>query len=287
MVQLTGRLEALRARPDERPIANLAGYVAVMAYHACDHYVRRKRPARWRLKNRLRYALTQCRGAGPVGGRRGVARRPGRVAGEVANGLAGPAGNPPPPSTRGNGRGPRCTRYARGDGGRAPPSPPGLAGPALAARRACGRDGSDLGRRRRRLRGDGGSTGRDPGDGHAAGSASVPGAPMARGTGAAFPPTRGSPAQPAGRQRRGPVGPAHPDGNRPAARSRDRGGDASRGAGPALEGSAPGGRGAGGEAGSDPAAGDQPAQVRPGAAGPSPSRCRDCAWGRGWSAPAR
>jgi RNA polymerase sigma factor (sigma-70 family) len=58
MVQLAGRLEALRSRPDERPIANLAGYVAVMAYHACDHYVRRKRPARWRLKNRLRYALT-------------------------------------------------------------------------------------------------------------------------------------------------------------------------------------------------------------------------------------
>jgi DNA-directed RNA polymerase specialized sigma24 family protein len=59
MVQLAGRLEALRARPDE-PIANLAGYVAVVAYHACDHYVRRKRPARFRLKNRLRYALTHA-----------------------------------------------------------------------------------------------------------------------------------------------------------------------------------------------------------------------------------
>lgn len=58
LVQLLGRLEALRSRPAERPIANLAAYAAVMAYHACDRYLRQRHPARWRLKSRIRYALS-------------------------------------------------------------------------------------------------------------------------------------------------------------------------------------------------------------------------------------
>jgi DNA-directed RNA polymerase specialized sigma24 family protein len=42
----------------EEPIADLRGYVAVMAHHGCDEYFRRKHPERARLKNRLRYALS-------------------------------------------------------------------------------------------------------------------------------------------------------------------------------------------------------------------------------------
>ena len=58
VVQLLARLEEFRTDPVQKAIANLEGYVAVMAYHACDQYLRRRYPRRARLKNRLRYALT-------------------------------------------------------------------------------------------------------------------------------------------------------------------------------------------------------------------------------------
>jgi hypothetical protein len=57
-LQLLARLEEFRADPLDNGIANLEGYVAVAAYHACDQYLRRRYPLRARLKNRLRYALS-------------------------------------------------------------------------------------------------------------------------------------------------------------------------------------------------------------------------------------
>ena len=64
IVQLISRLRALKdqcgAGPDQRSsaIGDFPGYVAVTAYHACNEYLRRKRPERWRLKNRLRYLVS-------------------------------------------------------------------------------------------------------------------------------------------------------------------------------------------------------------------------------------
>lgn len=62
LVSLLGRIEDVGAHVDAAAIANLRGYVAVMAYHACDQHVRHRHPGRWRLKSRLRYALTHCEG---------------------------------------------------------------------------------------------------------------------------------------------------------------------------------------------------------------------------------
>lgn len=62
VLQLLARLRVLSASPHSQPIADFRGYVAVVAYNACHHYLRRKYPARWRLKNRLRYLLTHRRG---------------------------------------------------------------------------------------------------------------------------------------------------------------------------------------------------------------------------------
>jgi RNA polymerase sigma factor (sigma-70 family) len=43
--------------PEAGEIADLPGYAAITAHHACDEYFRRKFPQRHRLKNRLRYLL--------------------------------------------------------------------------------------------------------------------------------------------------------------------------------------------------------------------------------------
>lgn len=51
-------LRRLKSGTDIKPIADLRGYVAVVTYHACYQYLRRKYPERWRLKNKLRYLLT-------------------------------------------------------------------------------------------------------------------------------------------------------------------------------------------------------------------------------------
>src|SRR5262252_4008408 len=34
-----------------------AEYVSTVAHHACDHYLRARYPLRWKLRNRIRYAL--------------------------------------------------------------------------------------------------------------------------------------------------------------------------------------------------------------------------------------
>jgi hypothetical protein len=57
MLQL---IERFRQQPGEgvpRSIAELTNYVATVANHACDHYLRAKYPLRWQLRNRIRYAL--------------------------------------------------------------------------------------------------------------------------------------------------------------------------------------------------------------------------------------
>ena len=56
--KLVARLRELRSQPAARAINNFRGYVAVMAYHACDEFLRQKYPRRYSLKNQLRYLLT-------------------------------------------------------------------------------------------------------------------------------------------------------------------------------------------------------------------------------------
>lgn len=57
VLQLISRLRDLRSSRAETPIENLRGYVAATTYNAFHKYLRAKHPARWRLKNRLRYLL--------------------------------------------------------------------------------------------------------------------------------------------------------------------------------------------------------------------------------------
>ncbi|HEV7859006.1 MAG TPA: hypothetical protein VGO91_10355 [Pyrinomonadaceae bacterium] len=62
MVQLLQRLRSLKTDDASKPINDFNGYVAVVAYNACDRYVSRKYPQRRRLKNGLRYLLTHRKG---------------------------------------------------------------------------------------------------------------------------------------------------------------------------------------------------------------------------------
>ncbi len=57
VLELIGRLRAMRDGGAEESIGSFAGYTAVAAYHACNEYLRRKYPNRHRLKTRLRYLL--------------------------------------------------------------------------------------------------------------------------------------------------------------------------------------------------------------------------------------
>jgi hypothetical protein len=57
-MKLVGRLRELKSEPAGKAINNFRGYVAVMAYHACDEFLRQKYPRRYSLKNQLRYLLT-------------------------------------------------------------------------------------------------------------------------------------------------------------------------------------------------------------------------------------
>jgi hypothetical protein len=57
MLELMLRLRQGRVESNLYGIDAFAGYVAAAAHHACDHYLRRMHPARWRLRNRLRYVL--------------------------------------------------------------------------------------------------------------------------------------------------------------------------------------------------------------------------------------
>jgi DNA-directed RNA polymerase specialized sigma24 family protein len=58
VLELIGRLRAMRTGGPAEAIGSFAGYTAVAAYHACNEYLRRKYPNRHRLKTRLRYLLS-------------------------------------------------------------------------------------------------------------------------------------------------------------------------------------------------------------------------------------
>ncbi len=62
LVELISRLRALKNGAGEGGIGAFSGYTAVAAFHACNEYVRRKRPNRHRLKTRLRYLLSTEKG---------------------------------------------------------------------------------------------------------------------------------------------------------------------------------------------------------------------------------
>jgi len=57
VLQLISRLNELRSTPTLPGIEDLRGYVATATYNACHKSIRTRHPARWRLKNRLRYLM--------------------------------------------------------------------------------------------------------------------------------------------------------------------------------------------------------------------------------------
>jgi hypothetical protein len=61
MIELIGRVRAVRAGSASGTIEGFPGYAAVAAYHGCHEYLRRKYPNRYRLKTRLRYLLNHER----------------------------------------------------------------------------------------------------------------------------------------------------------------------------------------------------------------------------------
>ena len=56
-LKLVKRLRQVKAAGRGSTITNLRGYVAIMAYNACDLYLRRRYPRRHSLRNKLRYVL--------------------------------------------------------------------------------------------------------------------------------------------------------------------------------------------------------------------------------------
>jgi hypothetical protein len=58
LLQIMLRLRQGKLENTLGSIEGFINYAAAAAHHACDHAVRRKHPARWRLRNRLRYVLT-------------------------------------------------------------------------------------------------------------------------------------------------------------------------------------------------------------------------------------
>src|SRR5205085_2175872 len=71
-LKLIRRLRELSSNLTDQAIENFRGYVAVMAYHACDGYLRKKYPRRHSLKNQLRYVLTHHEGLAVWEGTGGV-----------------------------------------------------------------------------------------------------------------------------------------------------------------------------------------------------------------------
>jgi RNA polymerase sigma factor (sigma-70 family) len=61
LIELVAKVEDLRSGAAES-VQSFSSYTAVVAYHACHDYFRRKFPQRHRLKNRLRYLLKLERG---------------------------------------------------------------------------------------------------------------------------------------------------------------------------------------------------------------------------------
>lgn len=86
--QFAARLMRARAGDDADPVEDLRAYAAVVAYRACDSVLRRRYPARARLKNRIRFTIEHCAGfsawrdggellcaVDPIGARAGDLRR--------------------------------------------------------------------------------------------------------------------------------------------------------------------------------------------------------------------
>jgi RNA polymerase sigma factor (sigma-70 family) len=61
MLQLAERLHEGQEEGLLSSSEGFSNYVATVAHHACDHYLRNKYPLRWRLRNRIRYALEHDR----------------------------------------------------------------------------------------------------------------------------------------------------------------------------------------------------------------------------------
>jgi RNA polymerase sigma factor (sigma-70 family) len=61
LLALVSKLQSLRADPTSTAIESFSDYTATVAYNAFAHHLRRRYPARSRLKNRLRYVLTRDR----------------------------------------------------------------------------------------------------------------------------------------------------------------------------------------------------------------------------------
>jgi hypothetical protein len=59
LVDLVERLQALRSKRGDAPIEVFDSYVAVLAFNACHRQLRRRHPARHRLKNQIRYILSR------------------------------------------------------------------------------------------------------------------------------------------------------------------------------------------------------------------------------------
>jgi|SRR5579872_5620373 len=57
VLQLISRLQELRKSPASPAIENFTSYVAGITYNSCNHWLRLRYPARWQLKNRIRYLL--------------------------------------------------------------------------------------------------------------------------------------------------------------------------------------------------------------------------------------
>jgi RNA polymerase sigma factor (sigma-70 family) len=59
VVEVLSVLRDLKTSTEIRPIRDFRGYVAAITYRACSDYLRKKRPQRASLKDRLRYALNR------------------------------------------------------------------------------------------------------------------------------------------------------------------------------------------------------------------------------------
>jgi hypothetical protein len=61
-MRLIKRLRLVKSTGQGSTISNLRGYIAIMAYNACDLYFRRRYPRRHSLRSKLRYILNHQRG---------------------------------------------------------------------------------------------------------------------------------------------------------------------------------------------------------------------------------
>ncbi len=57
MLSLVQHLQRYKEDQEGRSIEDFGSYAAATAHHACDQYLRRKHPALWRFRNRVRYLL--------------------------------------------------------------------------------------------------------------------------------------------------------------------------------------------------------------------------------------